>query len=255
MRFVAELQNTNKYNRVGVVLYSGNTAESNSDQSHATVLLEFGRYTHSQNTYLVTNKDENVVWINQNVYREGQTNAIAQNGKNVQGGTYIQNGIYQSMQQLWAADTVIEGDGIQAGTVRMPIMVLMSDGAPTAATEYILTVQVADDGEGALVAETSITNEAGAEVAGISFTNTYTAEATTVVLTGDKVLTNKTLQAGEFSFALYSVGETFKISGDALQTVTNDAGGRIVFDALTLDRAGGGWQFGCKHHRQRRGCG
>ncbi len=157
---IKELQATNRYNRVGVVLYSGNsTSDQAATTATATVLLPLGRYSHSTDTYLVntvttttqttggpnggpgggglqtiTTTTEKVT-VNSGVTNQSGA-AVAQSSKTVEGGTYIQNGIWQAMEELLAVeDITIEGEGFQAGTKRMPIMVLMSDGAPTVATD------------------------------------------------------------------------------------------------------------------------
>ncbi|MBQ8288419.1 MAG: hypothetical protein IJX76_06575 [Clostridia bacterium] len=133
---IKELQATNRYNRVGVVLYSGNSSTNQAaTASTATVLLPLGRYSHSSNTFLVkeTEDGDELVRVNRDV--SNGTTTMRRASKTVEGGTYIQNGIYQAMEELLAVeDTTIEG-GFQAGTKRMPIMVLMSDGAPTVATD------------------------------------------------------------------------------------------------------------------------
>ena len=138
---IKELLNTNKNNRVGVVLYSGNHSLGNSNTGTAQVILPLGRYTTSDRNgrYLNHSNDgDGTVSLNSNVVIEGtQKKPDSENNdtsKDVLGGTYIQNGIYKAMNQLLAADTVVADGKIQAGTTRMPIIVLMSDGAPTAAT-------------------------------------------------------------------------------------------------------------------------
>ncbi|MBP3372742.1 MAG: VWA domain-containing protein, partial [Clostridia bacterium] len=133
---IRQLQAVNEHNRVGVVLYSGNTSLGNSNTGTATVLLPLDRYTQTDNrgnvihNYLAVNNDGNYVSVGSNV-KNANGDTIRQNGKNVAGGTYIQNGIYQAMDQMLDADPIIQ-DGPQRGTTRIPIMVLMSDGAPTA---------------------------------------------------------------------------------------------------------------------------
>lgn len=152
---ITELLALNKHNRVGVVLYSGDASSS------AKVLLPLGRYTVSatdtiDNNDTATTEDDTVVGLylkhsgsgnneyislntdrNTGVYDEYTSTALSSNNKQVVGSTFIQNGIYMAMEEfLSIEDTVIEGGKFQAGTTRMPVMVLMSDGAPTVATNY-----------------------------------------------------------------------------------------------------------------------
>ncbi len=130
---IEKLLGLNKHNRVGVVLYSGNTQTGNSAGSTATVLLPLDRYSHSNNQFL-TNNGQSSISINQNV-KDGNGDDVRQRTKNVAGGTYIQNGVYKAMEEfLDVTDTVIPDGENQAGTTRTPIFVLMSDGEPTAAT-------------------------------------------------------------------------------------------------------------------------
>ncbi len=55
--------------------------------------------------------------------------------KRANGGTYTQNGLLQAMEQFLAVeDTTVPAGRVQAGAERMPVLVLMTDGAPTIAT-------------------------------------------------------------------------------------------------------------------------
>lgn len=135
------LLNLNNNNLVGVVLYSGNPEEGSSNLGHSTLLLPLGRYTttatNNNGTWRDTNDDypEYLTASNSTV---GVNSAVIPSGnyrsKSVSGGTYIQGGLYRAMEELVASDapkTVTEG--VQAGMAYTPIVVLMSDGAPTAA--------------------------------------------------------------------------------------------------------------------------
>lgn len=131
---IGDLLALNNYNRIGVVLYSDN----------ATLLMPLDRYTTTSTvtvdgvsypSYIRLNNRDQVVaasgLLNSN-------NRRPTGNREVVGGTYIQSGIYEAMKELTASDldTVIT-EGFQAGTTRTPIMVLMSDGAPTyASTSY-----------------------------------------------------------------------------------------------------------------------
>ncbi len=143
---IKKLQDVNNHNRVGIVMYSGNyTTSSTADDGDAVLLLPLDRYTHRNNEFLVKDSNtirvsgENVrtqtVKVNSNVV--GKENGIIYSDyeKDVYGGTYIQAGIYKAMEEfLSVEETTITDDTFQKGTTRMPIMVLMSDGVPTIAT-------------------------------------------------------------------------------------------------------------------------
>ena len=66
----------------------------------------------------------------------------------------------------------------------------------------------------------------------IVFTNTYKADATSVVIAGTKTLNGRTLEEGEFSFELYDV------SGAKLETVANAQDGTFEFQAIPVEEAG-----------------
>ena len=92
------------------------------------------------------------------------------------------------------------------------------------AKELAVVVTVTDE-DGQL---TAVAEYEGNQV----FENSYQPKAGSVVLSAEKVLTGRTLQANEFDFEL--VDE----EGNVLQTKANDATGQISFDALAYDKAG-----------------
>ena len=100
-----------------------------------------------------------------------------------------------------------------------------SDGTITYDTKELAVVVRVTDEDGQLVAKATYDGNA-------IFENDYTPKAGSVVLSAEKVLTGRTLQANEFDFEL--VDE----DGTVLQTKANDATGQIAFDALAYDKAG-----------------
>ncbi len=90
--------------------------------------------------------------------------------------------------------------------------------------EIGVVVKVTDE-DGQLVAKATYDGNA-------IFENDYQPKAGSVVLSAEKVLTGRTLQADEFAFEL--VDE----EGTVLQTKANDATGQIYFDALAYEEAG-----------------
>ncbi|MGN0363834.1 MAG: Spy0128 family protein, partial [Bilifractor sp.] len=105
------------------------------------------------------------------------------------------------------------------------------DGITYDTSVKTVKVNVADNGDGTLRVTYGDNKEA--TFAGANFTNTY-ATAGQAQFYATKTLSGKTLEAGEFSFALKD-GE-----GKVLQTKSNDANGHVAFDAITysLDDAG-----------------
>lgn len=91
-----------------------------------------------------------------------------------------------------------------------------------------VTIKVTDDGQGSLVAETSVDGKT-------TFANTYKAASVSYDVTQDvkvsKTLTGRDLRAGEFEFELVE-------NGNVVATASNDAKGNVSFGALTYDEAG-----------------
>ncbi|WEI91643.1 Spy0128 family protein [Enterococcus casseliflavus] len=91
-------------------------------------------------------------------------------------------------------------------------------------TVYNVTVNV-EDQSGQLVASPSYEGSA-------AFKNSYNPAKGSAVLEASKELTGKALSADEFQFQLLDE------QGEVLQTKTNDANGKIYFDAIDYDQAG-----------------
>ncbi len=135
-------------NRVGVVVYSGiriaNQWAYGLPES-AAVLLPLGKYKgvgQGNQTYL-TYKNDTVAVAN-GVLSGGKTPS-----KEAVGATYLQAGLQLAINSFAAVkNDVTVKEGPQAGTVRMPVVVLMSDGAPTVATTSINNVATATHGDG-----------------------------------------------------------------------------------------------------------
>ena len=153
-------------NRVGVVLYSGNSSTSTPGYtSSATVILPLDHYTTTTNT--TEWEQTNDGWTQVTKYQyltvsgsndttvsvaSGTRNSKKQRptgSKNTIGGTYIQNGLFKAWQEFEdMSDKGIVQSGAQAGTQRKPIFILMSDGRPTLATEDYNNVGTSDSGYG-----------------------------------------------------------------------------------------------------------
>ena len=148
---IESLLELNLHNRVGVVLFSGNSNFGASQTSTGKVILPLGRYkaNTSGNFLTYTGSSDTTVSVATGVRNEANNQLVPANSKNTIGGTYIQNGLYQAYTQFPSGDdTIIATDKIQAGTQRMPIMVLMTDGAPTTATTSYNNVGTSNAGNG-----------------------------------------------------------------------------------------------------------
>ncbi len=178
---IESLMKQNVNNRVGVVLYSGNTSTNQAATADsATVVLPLGRYAGingeyleldaptttttvyeyvrsgwgggswqaaGQVTYVPTNSDIDVS-IKAGLKTEAGANVSAAS-KTVVGGTYIQNGLYKAMNEFLAVtDTTVPESKAQAGAERLPVVVLMTDGAPTIATTDYTSIGNSNTGNG-----------------------------------------------------------------------------------------------------------
>lgn len=66
----------------------------------------------------------------------------------------------------------------------------------------------------------------------VTFTNTYTADPTSVALGAGKLIQGRGLDAGEFSFKLADA------DGNEVSTATNEETGAVTFDTITYDKPG-----------------
>ena len=133
---IQTLLETNENNRVGVVLYSGHNTNSTSSYSDGvTRLMPIDRYTAGNGgTYLSYSSFSDTVSVTRGV--TGESNPSLTNTKAFRGATYIQAGLWEAMKMFQEMDTVITENNWQNGDDRMPILVLMSDGAPTNGTSF-----------------------------------------------------------------------------------------------------------------------
>ena len=92
---------------------------------------------------------------------------------------------------------------------------------------FAVTTTVTDNGDGTLSVAHKVDNDANT----VGFTNSYAPAATSVTLGASKVLNGKSLEDGEFSFALEGEDGTQLTAG-------NDANGMVVFPAIQYSEAG-----------------
>ncbi len=117
----------NPKNRVGVVLYSGSSTSS-SNSTAAVTLLPLGHYRTGSNGRYISYSNGDIVLERAVVYDGGANNGRrpSSTSKEVTGATYIQKGIILAMNQFTA-----DSNTLDATENRKPVVVLMSDGAPT----------------------------------------------------------------------------------------------------------------------------
>ncbi len=136
---IKNLQALNVNNRVGVTIYYGGPDLNQAPATCYQLWLPLDRYKHSNHKYLTVSKSNNKlvsVGVNKNVKTEAGV-SVSEVTRTVPGvsGTYVQQGILSALAEFMAADTTVpETAEVNAGEARTPVMVLMSDGKPTAAT-------------------------------------------------------------------------------------------------------------------------
>ncbi len=153
---INRLQELNYNNRVGVVVYSGNQSNNRyTYDASVEVLLPLDRYTgvtsngrvryiqHSNGNFSVVSGVRNA-----NGYRVSAS-------KSASGATYTQGGLWAAWKEFEKVEDITVTSGVQEGTKRMPILVLMSDGAPTLATKEYNNVANPERGDGTSNSTTS----------------------------------------------------------------------------------------------------
>ena len=110
------------------------------------------------------------------------------------------------------------------------------NGITVDTTQHNVTIVVGHDGTGNLTATVNGTAFDGAPINVGAFNNTYDADSVNVTLEATKTLNGRNTALGdkEFNFALKDVDNDTIVQDDA----TNDADGKVVFDAITFDTAG-----------------
>lgn len=106
--------------------------------------------------------------------------------------------------------------------------------------KYTVEIQVTDDG-GHLRADAVIADESGRK-GSIVFYNSYQAGSTSVLLSGRKNLTGRSLKEDEFTFDLYRAADDLSAGGAAIQSVKNKADGSFAFSELTFSEKGT-WRY------------
>lgn len=155
---ISMLMNNNKNNRVGVVVYAGT-------EISVKELLPLGRYyyqetngkkeyknyidvkidTATENTDNDKNATGDYIWINPNIYREGDNEQMNPDGEagtkrksQVHSSTYIQGGLQLAKHEFCeVTDVKAEikiNNELQNTVRRIPALVLVTDGNPTKAT-------------------------------------------------------------------------------------------------------------------------
>lgn len=98
-------------------------------------------------------------------------------------------------------------------------------------TEYVLVINVTDNGDGTMSAAATLNGSTFDLNSGkISFSNTYVPEDTQLVISADKALSGRDLVAGEFHFQITDGTNTYY--------GINDANGNIVFESIAYTTAG-----------------
>ena len=106
------------------------------------------------------------------------------------------------------------------------------DGMSYDSRSYPIEITVTDNLDGTISAAVTELPE------WYEFENIYDPVNTQADFGGTKVLVGRELRAGEFTFAIYEADSGFHISGQPIQTVTNDADGSFSFAPMEYNRVG-----------------
>jgi len=142
------LRSANRYNRVGVVVYSGGENGALSDTSHARVLLPLDRYQAPSKALLsltTENGKAKVIAVTDGVTDgKGDRVAVSVTLDNT-AGAYTQLGLLTALEEMTSHDAAVPDDAdYLAGKMRLPVLVLVSGSAPTAATAEYTQIGKAD---------------------------------------------------------------------------------------------------------------
>lgn len=203
--------------------------------------LDTGMQVAFENTYTVTPQDESVtgdgtgaITLTKQLTGDRTTVAagefnfemVDQSGAQVSTGTTAADGSVEMSpitftkagDLTYTLREIDEGHGgVDYDTASYQVVAHVSDANADGTLQVTWEVKAAADGQ-------ALTN--------VTFTNTYTAADTSVVLGGSKVLDGRALAEGEFSFQLTDA------EGNVLGTVKNDAKGGFAFDAITYGEPG-----------------
>ncbi len=149
---IKKLLELNKNNRIAVVLYSGAEGQNSNGTLPTRILMPLDTYTAGTNGNFIEYREvrgtisNNTLTLNSSAGSEegiavvsGVTNSkggtafgLTNNLSRWSSGTFTQDGIYVGANILIGAETKVTGENNpQYGKERMPIMVLMTDGAPS----------------------------------------------------------------------------------------------------------------------------
>ena len=229
-----------EYTKAGTYTYTmsekaGNEAGVTYDKTSHKVTVEVADNGQGQLEATVTS--EKPVFVNDYVAKPGKKAIEAKkvlNGKELEADKY-EFELKENDKVVATAKNTADGsisfpeiEYTEAGTYTYT----MSEKAGNEAgvtydkTSHKVTVEVADNGQGQLVA--TITSEQPV------FTNTYTKPAPaadTITIEATKTLVGKELEAGKYEFEL-------KEGDKVIGTATNAADGKVVFPSITYTEAG-----------------
>ena len=229
-----------EYTKAGTYTYTmsekaGNEAGVTYDKTSHKVTVEVADNGQGQLEATVTS--EKPVFVNDYVAKPGKKAIEAKkvlNGKELEADKY-EFELKENDKVVATAKNTADGsisfpeiEYTKAGTYTYT----MSEKAGNEAgvtydkTSHKVTVEVADNGQGQLVA--TITSEQPV------FTNTYTKPAPaadTITIEATKTLVGKELEAGKYEFEL-------KEGDKVIGTATNAADGKVVFPSITYTEAG-----------------
>lgn len=155
-----------------------------------------------------------------------ETNELIAQTTNLADGTFAFSAITYGTADIGSTYTYtvkeIAPDGTTDGSYT-------SGGVTWSGQTFTVSVAITDNGNGTI---TAAVDGNGSDI--IHFVNEYTSNPAEVVLDGLKILQNRTLTAGEFTFTLYSTNRTFTDFTPITTDITHDKDGNFSVDLGSL---------------------
>ena len=166
---------------------------------------------------------------------DGQAQVVSTGTNDLRGNvemssiTFSQKGTYTYiLSEVIPEGAALQGDGTY-----------LYQGTKYSGDQYIVTATVTDDSKGNLSVEWSMekrSNEGESEaVTEAVFSNSYNAAPVTVTLGATKVMDGRALKGDDFEFVLAQLADGVETE---VQTVKNDADGRVAFEMLEFRNIG-----------------
>ncbi|NLW15281.1 MAG: Cna B-type domain-containing protein, partial [Erysipelothrix sp.] len=126
----------------------------------------------------------------------------------------------------------------QPGTYKFSMKEVQEDrkGMSYDQNEYDITLTIGEGKDGLIVYLVDYENEN--QTTGNNFENNYQPLPTELALTANKGLTGRDIVDGEFTFEVYATDSDNEVTGEVINSATNDADGLVEFESITYTEVG-----------------